>query len=358
MVSTLDAPETLVDTTARLAEVDEEWDALAVRTGASPFNRPGWFRAWWNAFGRGSMELVCARRNGRLVGIVPLRRSAGVLRSPTNWHTPEFSVVAEDGEVERKLIESILQRNWRRASLAFLDARGSGTATFKQLAEALGYRVIERVILRSPYLVVDRSWEELEDRLSSKRRANLRRLLRRLAAEGSLSFEVSDGSEALEPPLDEVFRVEALGWKGEEGSAILSRPQTRRFYTELAIWAADQGLLRLCFLRLDGRPLAAGYCLEVGGIHYLLKVGFDPSYGRFAPGVLLRHDMLGRAVSRGCTRYEFLGADEAVKLEWTDDVHERVLVQAFKRSAPGTFDWAAFAYGRPVAKRAIAMLRR
>jgi hypothetical protein len=33
-----------------------------------------------------------------------------------------------------------------------------------------------------------------------------------------------------------------------------------------------------------------------------------------------------------------------------------VLLQAFAPSAPGLVDWAAFAYGRPLAKRALARL--
>ena len=37
--------------------------------------------------------------------------------------------------------------------------------------------------------------------------------------------------------------MEALGWKGEADTAILSRPETRRFYEELARWASARGLL-------------------------------------------------------------------------------------------------------------------
>lgn len=353
MVRTLATPQTLVGPRARLEEVAGEWEALAEHTGASPFSRPGWFHAWWKAFGKGSLEVVCARRDGRLVGVLPLRRRRGALASPTNWHTPEFSAVAEDDEITRALLESILRQGSRRVSLSFLDGQGATVDAFNDAANGLGYRVIDRVVLRSPYLAIDRTWEELEEaRIKSKRRANLRRLRRGLEAEGTLSFEVSDGRDDLEYRLDEAFRVEALGWKGERGSAIASAPETRRFYTDVARWAAGRGWLRLCGLRLDGQLIAFGYCLEHGGVHYLMKVGFDPSYSRFAPGVLIRRDMLARAVSLGFKRYEFLGTDEPLKLEWTDTVHERRLVQAFRGSAPGLVDWAAFAYGRPVAKLA------
>jgi hypothetical protein len=68
--------------------------------------------------------------------------------------------------------------------------------------------------------------------------------------------------------------IEASGWKGERGAAIISRPETRSFYTEVSRWAARNGWLRLAFLRLDGRALAFQCGLEDGGTHYFLKGGF------------------------------------------------------------------------------------
>src|SRR5207247_10269646 len=69
------------------------------------------------------------------------------------------------------------------------------------------------------------------------------------------TLEVVDGSERLDELLEEGFRVEASGWKSRAGTAIASRPDTRRFYTDVARWASDRGWLRLAFLRLGGRAL-------------------------------------------------------------------------------------------------------
>ena len=46
------------------------------------------------------------------------------------------------------------------------------------------------------------------------------------------------------------------------------------------------------------------------------------------------------------------------KLEWTGLVHERRALQAFAGSLAGVVEWAAFAYGRPVAKRVFALAGR
>ena len=74
--------------------------------------------------------------------------------------------------------------------------------------------------------------------------------------------------------------------------------------------------------------------------------------------MLLRHEMIARAFGEGLRSYEFLGADEPWKLEWTSAVRRRDLFQAFAPTARGRFEHAAFEYGCPLAKRALALARR
>jgi CelD/BcsL family acetyltransferase involved in cellulose biosynthesis len=63
----------------------------------------------------------------------------------------------------------------------------------------------------------------------------------------------------------------------------------------VAEWAAGQGWLRLWFLRLDGTPIAFAYGLEHDGVYFSLKVGFDPGYARFGPGIVLMQDRIRHA---------------------------------------------------------------
>jgi CelD/BcsL family acetyltransferase involved in cellulose biosynthesis len=182
----------------------------------------------------------------------------------------------------------------------------------------------------------------------------LRRRRRRLGEQGAVALEVVDGRDRLDELLDDGLRVEALGWKGARGTAIASHRATRQFYRDVAHWAAARGWLRLAFLRLDGRAIAFDYAIEDGQVHYLLKTGYDPAYRAFAPGLQIREEMLARAFAGGLSRYEFLGDAADWKLEWANRARELELVQGFARSLPGAVDWAAFAFGRPLAKRALA----
>jgi CelD/BcsL family acetyltransferase involved in cellulose biosynthesis len=346
-----------VESHDRLEPLSGEWDELADRVNAAPWLRPGWIGAWERAFGRGSLEVLTLRRDGRLVGVLPLELRFGALRSTSNVHTPAFSLLVEDQAAARELGRSLFARGGRQVALAFLLSDDPALDTCRSAARAAGYRVIDRTLERSPYIATNGDWPAYERQRDSRFLRELRRRRRRLREQGRLALDVADGRDRLDELLDEGFRVEAAGWKGKRGTAIACDPATRRFYVDVARWAAQRGWLRLAFLRLDERPLAFDYSLEEQGVHYLLKTGYDPAYHAFAPGMLIRREMIARAFSNGLARYEFLGSDEPWKLKWTDMLRERRLLQAFAPSLPGLFDCLrgrAFAFGRPLAKRALA----
>jgi CelD/BcsL family acetyltransferase involved in cellulose biosynthesis len=346
-----------VETRDTIGDLTAEWDELADRVGAEPWLRPGWVAAWWEAFGAGRLSIIILMKGDRLAGVLPVMEEHGVVRSTSNWHTPEFGLLADPDEVG-DLARALVGDRPRRVWLAFVDAGGPGIAACRDAAHEVGYRTLERPLERSPYVPIEGEWEAYRESLGKKLMSELRRRRRRLEEEGRFTFELVGGRDGLPALLDEGFAVEAAGWKSERNSAIRSRPETLGFYRTVARWAAERGWLRLAFLRLDGRPIAFDFGIEDGGVHYLLKTGFDPAFGKFAPGMILRYEMLARAFSTGLSSYEFLGADEPWKLEWTQTTRERTLFQAFAPSLRGLVDWAAFAWGRPAAKRLLAMAGR
>lgn len=338
-----------------------EWDVLADQLRAPPFLRPGWIGAWWKAFGRGELEICTVRRGARLAGLLTLQRRRGTLQSTSNWHTPWFGSLSEDAAVACELAESVVFHAGRRAALAFVDNESPDLDAFRGSAARAGYRVLVRTLERSPYLDIDRDWTQFIAGLHRGFRSDLGRQLRRLREQGSVSLDIEDGNERLTEFLAEGFQIEASGWKGK--TAIAARPETHQFYTEVARWAAERGSLRLFFLRLDNRPLAFDFALQDQGSLYFLKGGYEPAFRRFSPGQLLIQMMLEHAFVTGLTRFEFLGDAEPYKLAWTSSCRHLRLLQLFAPGVLGLLDWAVFAHGRPLAKRAhldpvVTWLRR
>lgn len=331
-----------------------EWDELAVRTGASPFDRPGWFEAWLGAFGAEGFEIVALRRDGRLAAVLPVLAGRGVVRAPANWHTPGFEPVAEDGAARLAAVSALRERHPRRIDFSFL---GEEVASELRAAWAPA-PTNQRTIHESPYVDTDTEWEPYWQGLSKNLRSSVRRRRKGLDQEGAVEIEVIEGGDDLARHLEECFRLEAGGWKGERGTAINSNPDTLRFYTELARWAAGAGLLSLSLLRLDGRIIAFNYSLEDGRRHYLLKLGHDVALSALSPGVVLTAAMVERAFQTELRSYEFLGDPDRYKLQWATGSRVLVRLQLFARSPAGHGDRFVQTRGRAAALRTLKVLRR
>jgi CelD/BcsL family acetyltransferase involved in cellulose biosynthesis len=329
-----------------------EWDELADRLDAPPFLRPGWVRSWWRSFrpGVARLRIVSVRDEGALRAVLPMVSHRGALRSPTNWHTPVFGPLAVDDVALLEVLRRALAERPRMLELSFAERTGGLDEAWRAATTEAGYRTLERPLLRSPLLPIEVSWDDHLATVSQGVRKELARRRRRLVEQGRVWFDGQDGVGELGPRLEEGFRVEGSGWKGRDGTAILSRLETRRFYTDVATWAASRGMLRLLFLRLEGRPIAFHLCLEHAGVRHLLKSGYDPELERFGPGKLLMEDDLADAFAAGLRAYHFGGEDSPMKREWTSHGVERWKLQAFAPTAAGRAAHLAYARGRPAAK--------
>lgn len=340
-----------VEVLDEVAPLAPEWERLAQRLGAEPFLGPDWIAAHWKAFGTGRLTIIAVRRDGQLGTVLALMRRGGTARSITNPQTPLYGVTTEDHELTRHALDALGDLGVSRLALSYVDRHGPLAAAVREQASADGWLLVERLMLRSPYIVLSGTVDDFQARLGKTFRANIRRRSRRLGEQGTVEFDVRDGSEDLDRLLDEGWELEAAGWKGRIGTAVAAQPSRRRFYAEIARRAAARDRLRLFFLRLDRAPMSFMFGLEQGGVLYLLKGGFDPTHARASPGQLLLARVLEWAYGTGLERIELLGGDEPHKLAWTSTVHERLSMQSFARSPARSVQWAAHAHGRPLVVR-------
>ncbi len=134
--------------------------------------------------------------------------------------------------------------------------------------------------------------------LSGKKRKELRRQLTRLGEQGEVGFMRQSDNQGLDEWTDRYLELEAAGWKGKAGSALVQMKATELLFREALCGAAAQGKLERLSLTLDGRPIAmlANFIVPPGAFSF--KTTYDEAYARFSPGVLLQCEnllMLDRA---------------------------------------------------------------
>src|SRR3954468_22620170 len=138
-----------------IGSLREEWEALADSLSAPPFLHPGWIAAWCADFASRSPSVLALRRDGRLAGLVPFVEDPTGTRSPTNWHTPRFGLLAEDEGARRELCRLLVDRARRRLDVCFLYSGSHDVRDLRDAARDAGHRLQIRTCQRSPYVEID-----------------------------------------------------------------------------------------------------------------------------------------------------------------------------------------------------------
>ena len=293
---------------AHLRPLDEltEYDLTAWRELAAaavepnPFFEADFVLAAWKHLGRNGVGLLVAEDAGGWAACLPVHRPRRWRRLPiaalAAWRhpycflgTPLVAADRTDAAVAA-LVEGGLQE--RRVNALTLDWLGDGGPVAASLERLLGERGIPTVRYeRFERASLQRRPEPtyLDDTLRGHRRRELQRMRRALARDVGDPVTVTDRPE--DPQAFEDFlRLEASGWKGEQGTALASREDHARFFRAVCTAFAGKDRLQLLELTAGGRPVALKCNLLATGTVFCFKIAYDAQYARYSPGLQLERE--------------------------------------------------------------------
>lgn len=132
----------------------------------------------------------------------------------------------------------------------------------------------------------------LRERIGARHAKEYRRLWRRLADKGELTYTVSRSEEDIRLKIEEFLALEASGWKGQRGTAMAVDRYRAAFAREAVNNLAARDLARIHALELDGRAIAILVVFVEAGEAWTWKTAYDESLAAYSPGVLLMIEML------------------------------------------------------------------
>ena len=105
--------------------------------------------------------------------------------------------------------------------------------------------------------------------------------------------------------------------------------QSRTFFRRLFELFGADGPLRLAFLTVDGRRIAAGVSFETADSSCTTTPAWTPRRASCRPACVMVERYVRRALERGARRLDFLRGDEPYKYEWgaVDEPIQRLLVR-------------------------------
>ena len=337
----------VIRTLAELDRIESAWERLAA--DGNPVSDFAYARAW--AAGLGGTQRLSVLTGPEHLAIAPLVINRGgpgwlTLLAAEMYEIMDF--VHADESPLSELARAIV-RTGRPLDLKRIPADAPVVAAIEAAYRGRGI-VRRRPAGGSPWIPLDGSWADPEMRLEGGRRSDLRRARRLAEKMGAVETAILTPTRAQLPQLlEEAFQVEAAGWKGAHGSALAADPVRGDFFRRYTEQACAKGILRMCVLRIGGRPAAAQIAIESGSRFDLLRAGYDEQFSRCSPGMLLTAETIRYAARRGLRAYEFNGDVEPWTRVWTRHEHACCSLRAYPFSPRGA--WALCADGGRTAMR-------
>ena len=131
----------------------------------------------------------------------------------------------------------------------------------------------------------------LRDALGAKKLKELRRQRHRLAEHGAVRFDVARTPEDVTSAIETFLMLEASGWKGQRGTALVQDDGDASFVRRATVALAEVSQCEIVSLRAGDTPVAAAIVLRHQDRAFYFKVGIDERFAKFSPRVQLTLDL-------------------------------------------------------------------
>jgi hypothetical protein len=282
------------------------WQALAERAvEPNIFYEPNWMRAVSDhaRHYKGAKALLAwdGPAKTRLLGMMPVWSAWRALKLPL----PMLVAWQAYAPLRTPLLDGEMTD---AAAHGLIDAAiGAGTEALSlplQTLDGLAFRALRRALKKRGLdceVWSHRERARLNTRadadtlllgsLGAKKMKELRRQRNRLGDRGEVTLDIASEPEAVAAALETFLGLEAAGWKGKRGTAMVQDAGDAAFIREAAGRLSARGQFEVLTLNTGAQTVAACIVLKNGRQAYFFKLAYDENEGRNSPGVQITLDL-------------------------------------------------------------------
>lgn len=278
-----------------------QWRALAQRAiEPNGYYLPGWELAV-SASARGRTEASALAAfdgaSSRLIGLIPVvslwracRIPLPALVSAHPYGTLCSPLIDRDAALDAaaRLLRQAHEAGAHALVLNDVALDGAGLNALRQVLVRDGLK--PRVLASYSRASLDATQDGetlLREALGARKLKELRRQRHRLEERGPVLFEVARRPDEVRPALETFLQLEASGWKGKRGTALIQHPGDAAFIRRAVPALAETAQCEIITLRAGTTPVAAGIVLRHQDRAFFFKLGVDETFAKQSPGVQL-----------------------------------------------------------------------
>ncbi|WP_315763396.1 GNAT family N-acetyltransferase [Sphingomonas sp. Y38-1Y] len=295
-------------------------DVVAARARPTHrFLRYGWFAAALAAYGGAARTLTVVREGAPVAALPIVPAGPGVIGMAAvpgcYWPMRSFPVAEDAGIEAGEALLGELGKSVRALRLGPVYDDDPALALLRAGAAARGWRAMPRDV--APSFLLDMAALAAEGpfpRLSTLKKNRFHE--KHLGAHGSLDWSFVSGADWTDEAFDALATVEEGSWIADrtDGSDAKFTGAGHGAFWRAA--AADPVLAQMMWaavLRVDGRPAAFSFDMNVGDLKYAIANSYVPDYAKHSPGKLLYYRNLVRAREDGIARVDWGAGDSGYK---------------------------------------------
>lgn len=307
---------------AQAEELRNEWRQLWQQANLrTVFQRPEWLLPWWRHLGQGELHILCARRDGRLVGLLPLsilredfdRRTVQLLGSGVTDYLDALASPEAELDVCSAFYDYLHADSAPWDVCDFQQLR-AGSLLLNRFRHE-GWRDEITVQEVCPTLKLPNEVGRLRESVPPNMLQKLAYYRRRMSKTGQVEVSQADKST-----FDEFFtafvNLHRARWNNRQQPGVLASPEVHQFMWEACSGFLASGHLRLYALRSEGRIVGTLCAFHESTRTFYYLSGFAPEASTLSPGTLMIGHAIEQAIREGANEFDFLRGRETYKYMW------------------------------------------
>lgn len=178
-----------------------------------------------------------------------------------------------------------------------------------------------------PYIKLPESIKVFVSRLSRNMRRNIHKRMQKLREKYKVEAKTQRDFGSIRKAMEIFFKLHQERWRSKGKPGAFASEAFRAFHLDLAEVFDEKGWLALHFLTVNDEPVAAVYSFDYNRKKYGYLTGFDPNFGRYGVGNLLKMHVVEECIKKGFSEYDLTRDFELYKADWATGIRKNFVAR-------------------------------
>jgi len=293
----------------------------------TPFQSHVYLWNWWLSSGGGEWQnpelwLIKTQSEHELIGVAPFfciqdQHGEQTLAFIGSQEISDYLDIISSAENHAVFVEEIFSllaqsagSEWAKLDLYNIPAGSPTLSAFVKSAKKRGWQISIEDGEPCPYISLPAEWEIYLQKLSKKKRHEIRRKIRRFEEQvPNASLYITSTADDMDVEARKLLQLMAKDPKKE----LFLTPEMHNHFLELIKAGHTAGWLQIVFLKNEDQYLAAFLNFDYQNKIWVYNSGIDPDYYSLSPGWVLLAYLIQWAQEKGRAELDFMRGTETYK---------------------------------------------